>query len=89
MDLHIHEIIVPVLITNSERSPRFFHVITDKLAECIKGAQRASFIASHRVPAEEPELFGQAVLNFLGKHATSSANASTLASEWASGSPGT
>ena len=61
-------ITIPVLITNGDHSPRFFHAVTDVLARCIPGAERASFVASHGVPGEQPELFAYAVLGFLKKH---------------------
>jgi pimeloyl-ACP methyl ester carboxylesterase len=56
---------VPVLITNGQRSPAFFHAVTDELARCIGHAKRASFPASHGVPQEAPAEFDDAVLSFL------------------------
>lgn len=58
----------PILITNGSHSPRFFHAVTDKLASCVRGAERASFDASHGVPAEQPRHFAEAVLSFLRDH---------------------
>jgi pimeloyl-ACP methyl ester carboxylesterase len=55
----------PVLITNGERSPHFFHVVTDELARCIGHAQRASLPASHSVPQEAGAEFDRVVLSFL------------------------
>lgn len=63
------KITAPVLITNGNRSPAFFHRIADELARCVPHARRASFDASHGVPLESPDSFGDAVLAFLQSRA--------------------
>jgi non-heme chloroperoxidase len=60
---------VPVLISNGQRSPHFFHAVTDELARCVGHAERAAFPASHGVPLEAPAEFDEAVLSFLAQPA--------------------
>lgn len=59
-------ITAPVLLTNGERSPPFFHRITEQLERCLPNEERVSIPgASHTVPAEQPDAFARAVLAFL------------------------
>ena len=58
-------IFMPVLITNGQNSPRFFHDVTDELARCIGHAERAAFPASHGVPQEARTEFDRTLLSFL------------------------
>jgi non-heme chloroperoxidase len=60
---------VPVLITNGQRSPHFFHAVTDELARCVEHAERKAFPASHGVPLETTAAFDEAVLSFLAQPA--------------------
>lgn len=60
-------ITVPVLISNGQRSPRFFHAVTDELASCIGHGRRVSLPASHGVPQEARAEFDRAVLSFLAE----------------------
>jgi pimeloyl-ACP methyl ester carboxylesterase len=59
----------PVLLSNGERSPKFFHLITDQLANCLANRERIVIAgSSHTVPSENPEAWRQDVLAFLGRH---------------------
>ena len=59
----------PVLLSNGERSPKFFHLITDQLANCLPNRERIVIAgSSHTVPSENPDAWRQDVLAFLGKH---------------------
>ncbi len=59
----------PVLLSNGERSPKFFHLITDQLANCLPNRERIVIAgSSHTVPSENPEAWRQDVLAFLGRH---------------------
>ena len=59
----------PVLLSNGERSPKFFHLITDQLANCLPNRERVVIAgSSHTVPSENPEAWGQGVIAFLGRH---------------------
>ena len=59
----------PTLLSSGERSPRFFHLITDQLANCLPNRERVVVAgSSHTVPSENPEAWGRDLLAFLGKH---------------------
>jgi non-heme chloroperoxidase len=58
-------ITAPTLISNGDRSPPFFHAITDQLARCIPHNSRASFRASHGVPLESRAAYDRAVLKLI------------------------
>jgi non-heme chloroperoxidase len=59
----------PVLLSNGERSPKFFYLITDQLANCLPNRERVVVAgSSHTVPSENPEAWRQGVLAFLGRH---------------------
>jgi pimeloyl-ACP methyl ester carboxylesterase len=59
----------PVLLTNGERSPKFFHLITDRLANCLPNRERIVVPgSSHTVPSESPEAWDRDVLTFLSRH---------------------
>jgi pimeloyl-ACP methyl ester carboxylesterase len=60
---------VPTLLSDGERSPKFFYLIMDQLESCLPNRERIVVAgSSHTVPSESPEAYGQAVLAFLGKH---------------------
>ena len=62
-------ITAPALLTNGERSPDFFHRIVDELDHCLSHAQRViAPAASHTVPGENPQFYGDVVLAFLAQH---------------------
>jgi non-heme chloroperoxidase len=61
-------IAAPVLLTQGERSPAFFHRIADALALCLPGSGRTIAGASHTVPGESPDAYGEAVVAFLARH---------------------
>jgi non-heme chloroperoxidase len=62
-------ITAPTLLSNGERSPKFFYLIMDQLESCLPNRERIVVAgSSHTVPAENPEAYDQAVLTFLGKH---------------------
>lgn len=59
----------PALLTSGERSPKFFHLITDQLANCLPNRERIVVAgSSHTVPSESPEAWDRDVLAFLGRH---------------------
>jgi non-heme chloroperoxidase len=59
----------PTLLSNGDRSPKFFHLIVDQLEVCLPNRERIVISgSSHTVPAEAPEAFDQAGLAFLSKH---------------------
>jgi pimeloyl-ACP methyl ester carboxylesterase len=58
----------PTLLSSGERSPKFFHLITDQLAACLPNREKIVVAgSSHTVPSEKPEAWNQAVLAFLGR----------------------
>jgi non-heme chloroperoxidase len=62
-------ITAPTLLSNGERSTKFFYLIMDQLESCLPNRERIVVAgSSHTVPAENPDAYGQAVLTFLGKH---------------------
>jgi non-heme chloroperoxidase len=59
----------PVLLSNGERSPKFFYRIIDQLEVCFPNHQRIVIAgSSHTVPSENPDAYDEAVLAFLAKH---------------------
>ncbi|KRR16334.1 alpha/beta fold hydrolase [Bradyrhizobium retamae] len=59
----------PTLLSNGERSPKFFHRIVDQLHTCLPNRERIVIAgSSHTVPSESPDAYDQAVLRFLGNH---------------------
>jgi pimeloyl-ACP methyl ester carboxylesterase len=59
----------PALLSNGERSPKFFYLIMDQLENCLSNRERIVVAgSSHTVPSETPAAYDQAVLAFLGKH---------------------
>jgi pimeloyl-ACP methyl ester carboxylesterase len=59
----------PALLSNGERSPKFFYLIMDQLESCLPSRERIVVAgSSHTVPSENPDAYNQAVLAFLGKH---------------------
>src|SRR5215216_3734762 len=59
----------PTLLSNGERSPKFFHRILDQLEACLPNRERIVISgSSHTVPSENPDAYDQAVLAFLAKH---------------------
>ena len=62
-------ITAPTLLSNGERSPKFFYLIMDQLESCLPNRERIVIAgSSHTVPSENPDAYNQAVLAFLGKH---------------------
>ena len=59
------QITAPTLISNGDRSPPFFHAITEQLARCVPHNDRVSFHASHGVPLESKAAYDRAVLRFI------------------------
>ena len=60
---------VPTLLVYAEKSPKFFHSISDRLLKILPNGQRV-FIAdaSHDMHEQNPESFNKKVLEFLSKH---------------------
>lgn len=59
----------PTLLSNGERSPKFFYLIVDQLEICLPNRERIVIAgSSHTVPAEAPDAYDQAVIRFLSKH---------------------
>ena len=59
------KITVPTLISNGDRSPGFFHAVTDRLARCIPNNERATFHASHTVPLEDQRAYDRTIVSWL------------------------
>jgi non-heme chloroperoxidase len=58
----------PALLSNGERSPKFFYLIMDQLESCLPNRERIVVAgSSHTVPSENPEAYDRDVLAFLGK----------------------
>lgn len=56
------------LLSNGERSPKFFHRIIDQLEVCLPNRERVIIAgSSHTVPSENPDAYDSAVLAFLMK----------------------
>jgi non-heme chloroperoxidase len=58
----------PTLISNGDRSPGFFHAVTDQLAACIPHNERLTFHASHTAPLEDQRAYDGAILAWLQRH---------------------
>lgn len=58
-------ITAPTLISNGDRSPAFFHAITQELARYVPHNSRISFQSSHGVPSESRTAFDRAVLHLI------------------------
>jgi non-heme chloroperoxidase len=59
----------PTLLSNGERSPKFFYWIIDQLEVCLPNHERIVIAgSSHTVPSEKPDAYDEAVLAFLAKH---------------------
>ena len=62
-------ITAPTLLSDGERSPKFFYLIMDQLESCLPNRERIIVAgSSHTVPSESPDAYDQAVLGFLGRH---------------------
>ena len=63
------EVAVPTLVVTGDEDVRDIHVIADKLATEIPGAERATIAGSGHLPSlERPDEFDAVVLAFLRKH---------------------
>jgi len=63
------EVAVPTLVVTGDEDVRDIHVIADKLATEIPGAERATIAGSGHLPSlERPDEFDAIVLAFLRKH---------------------
>ena len=62
------KITAPTLISNGDRSPAFFHAVTDQLARCIPNNERATFHASHTVPLEDQRAYDRIIASWLERH---------------------
>jgi non-heme chloroperoxidase len=59
----------PTLLSNGERSPKFFYRIADQLEICLPNRERIVIAgSSHTVPSQSPDAYDQAVLTFFSKH---------------------
>ena len=59
----------PTLLSDGERSPKFFYWIIDQLEVCLPNHERIVIAgSSHTVPSESPDAYDEAVLTFLTKH---------------------
>ena len=62
------KITAPTLISNGDRSPGFFHAVTDQLERCIPNSERATFHASHTVPLEDQRAYDRTIVAWLQHH---------------------
>lgn len=61
-------ILVPTLLLDGERSPKFFRHITDALERCLPHTERITLPAvSHALNAAKPRQYNQFVLDFLSR----------------------
>jgi len=59
----------PTLLSDGERSPKFFYWIIDQLEICLPNHERIVIAgSSHTVPSESPDDYDRAILAFLSKH---------------------
>jgi non-heme chloroperoxidase len=59
----------PTLLSDGERSPKFFYWIIEQLEVCLPNHERIAIAgSSHTVPSEKPDAYDEAVLAFLAKH---------------------
>jgi pimeloyl-ACP methyl ester carboxylesterase len=59
----------PTLLSDGERSPKFFYWIIDQLEVCLPNHERIVIAgSSHTVPSESPDEYDRAILAFLSKH---------------------
>jgi len=66
----LRAITIPGLLLNGERSPAMFHLITERLAHCLPGAERVIVPnASHAIHQDNPTVYNKTVLDFLARHA--------------------
>lgn len=62
-------IATPTLLSQGERSPRFFNVIVSILDQCLPTRERVTIPqASHNVPRDNPTAYQDAVLAFFAKY---------------------
>lgn len=60
---------VPTLLSNGERSPKFFYRVIDQLEVCLPDRERIVIAgSSHTVPSESPDAYDRAILLFFAKH---------------------
>ncbi len=59
----------PTLLVTGELSPRMFHLIADRLEQCLTKKERVMIHgASHAMHAARPQAYNEVVLSFLRKH---------------------
>lgn len=62
----ISQIRLPVLLLKGENSPKMFHLIVDRLAECLPDAQQATLPnAAHSMASQNPAAYNEVVMRFL------------------------
>lgn len=60
---------VPTLLLSGDRSPAFFHRITEELSRCLPTSEMVTIPgASHNLNSARPRLYNQVVLDFLLRH---------------------
>jgi pimeloyl-ACP methyl ester carboxylesterase len=63
----VEQISTPMLLLRGQHSPKMFHRIVDRLAEYVPNAQQAVIPdASHSMPSNNPPVYNQVVMAFLG-----------------------
>ncbi len=62
----VEQIATPMLLLRGESSPKMFHLIMNRLAECVPNGQPATIPhASHSMPANNPLVYNQVAMEFL------------------------
>ena len=65
----VQKVKAPTLLIDGERSPKMFHVISDRLEQCLPSVERATIsAASHQMEVENSQGFNEKVLAFIAKH---------------------
>lgn len=62
----VAQIHLPTLLLKGENSPKMFHLIVDRLVECLPGARQVTVPnASHAIASSNPQAYNQVVMDFL------------------------
>jgi pimeloyl-ACP methyl ester carboxylesterase len=63
----IEKISAPLLLLRGANSPKMFHLIMDQLAQCAPNGRQVTIPnASHSMPSNNPPVYNQVVMDFLG-----------------------
>ncbi|HEX9018859.1 MAG TPA: alpha/beta hydrolase [Anaerolineaceae bacterium] len=64
----VAQITNPMLLLRGERSPKMFHLIVDRIVECLPSARLFTIpAASHSLPSDNPPVYNQVAMDFLAQ----------------------